>query len=528
MDAIFSIPPQSPSANSAGGSTAPNSVDDGAFAALLAGQTAPVTPVPAVMPRASGGNAFAPTSTSATGSVPAALANLSAVTSGASTMTGTPIPSTNTASASVPTSPTTGANLDINGAAQPLAAATGANTPVNQGSSTPPIIGDQAAVMPVKPTPASPVGIDAKGATSTTAEATTQSAFSTANSKGVSATPIKNNVTTGSNDTANNAAKASATGSEATKTNAATTQSAASNLAPSNSQTPTAQAATSATTMAAAVPQPQAQAGVQARRDAAGSAQTTISGSTLTIKTGTDKAPTSGVSTPASTGRPQISVQALPSSSPQTQMPPSETPIDPARLAAGEAGRHTPAPLDNTQADPAIDGERLDMSNLRAAEVSRTSERPGTAAGTARFTPANAGSLAAQIAAKFQNGERKFEIRMDPPELGRIQVKMQVSNDNRVHAILSAERPETLNDMRQHARELERALEESGLQLDNDGLSFELSQGSEEQNDGSYGTNGFSNIEFAEDLSGPITAAALPRELYGFHLATLSSVDVRL
>ncbi len=94
--------------------------------------------------------------------------------------------------------------------------------------------------------------------------------------------------------------------------------------------------------------------------------------------------------------------------------------------------------------------------------------------------------------------------------------------------MLSAERPETLNDLRQYARELERALEEAGLQLENDSLSFELSQGEEDQDQTPQGSGRFSRLEFAEDLAGSVTAAAPPQELYGFRLSARSGVDIRL
>ena len=527
MDAIFSILPQSPGASSAIGSTAPDTVEDGAFAALLAGQTAPITPVPAVTPRTTGTNAFASTTQSEAGSVLTTLANLSAVTTGATNSAGTTAPNANAANASLPTSPTTG---DGNSASQSIAekpATTGAVPQLVQASSGPPNSGGQVPAEPGQTAPASLASNSATGTDSATRETGNQPAVKVTPSKAIPDAPIKNNVTAAQNGAANTTNTASPTGAETTNSNAAMTPPTPNVVTVANSQVIGAEAATVAAAIAA--PVPQVQAGVQARREAAGFDKPSVAGSTQTAKSTTTSTTGNASSPTPTTAKPEISIPAPQASAPQSNMTQSaETPIDPARLVAADAGRHAPAPLDGAQTDSASDGERLDMSSLRAAETARAAERPGTAAGTARFTPANAGSLAAQIAAKFQNGDRKFEIRMDPPELGRIQVKMQVSNDNRVQAILSAERPETLNDMRQHARELERALEEAGLQLDHDGLSFELSQGGEEQDQASQGSSGFSNLEFAEDLSGPITATALPRELYGFHLAARSSVDVRL
>ncbi|MEE2526116.1 flagellar hook-length control protein FliK [Hyphobacterium sp. HN65] len=214
---------------------------------------------------------------------------------------------------------------------------------------------------------------------------------------------------------------------------------------------------------------------------------------------------------------------------PSVQLTPPEQAVE-ALLGKSsfDKGGQTPIHIETPPPAPESEGETVELSQARHAEASRAAERPGTAAGTARFTPANAGTLAAQIASRFQNGERRFEIRMDPPELGRVEVKMHVSHDNRVHAVLSADRPETLQDMRQHIRELERALADAGLELAGDGLSFELSQDRDENDGNSSSSNGFSELAFAENAAGDVVAAALPRELYGFQLARSSSVDVRL
>ncbi len=268
---------------------------------------------------------------------------------------------------------------------------------------------------------------------------------------------------------------------------------------------------------------------MQARRQAQGEplpAQSAVNSNTKTAA--------SASTAPTASNLPKVDAPQIPqppATAPTSPTGQSDTLMDPARFMQADTGRL--APLPQAVADPAlsdapVDQDSVDLSSLRAAETSRTAERPGTAAGTARFTPATAGTLAAQIAAKFQNGERRFEIRMDPPELGRVEVRLQVGNDNRVQALLSAERPETLNDMRQYARELERALEEAGLQLDSDGLSFELTQDQDEAGDSDGKLPGFHQVEFAEDEAGPVMAAAPPAELYGFRLNARSGVDIRL
>lgn len=528
MDAITPILSQTAGANSAGQSSAPDAADAGAFDALLAVQTTPVTPVPAIPSRPNGG--FAPSPSNPTQGARLAM---SASSSGAGTASG-PVMATqtqatataNTQTTALPASPTTGAHPQNGAVLQPNTAAQGDG--VTGTPSTSPATVNSEGGQNAAGSGTSQTGPESGNATVASISTAKTTSASTVNAKAAAEPHIKNNVTPAATGTSNTSENAGSNSADTVKTNAGTP--AANSVAGATAQISDGLAASTA---ASAASQPVVQAGVQARREAAGPEKGPIAGNSKSTASGSASAAnasssnSASTSTPAQAARPDITIPAQ-TGTPQTTQPPAEAPLDPARLAVSDIARSAPPPADPGQTDAAADAERVDMSNSRAADMSRAAERPGVAAGTARFTPAHAGTLAAQIAAKFQNGDRKFEIRMDPPELGRIQVKMHVGNDNRVQAILSAERQETLNDLRQHARELERALEEAGLQLDNDGLSFELSQGSDQDEPMPRNLPGFTNIEFAEDLAGPITAAALPRELYGFQLSTVSRVDVRL
>ncbi|WP_025896409.1 flagellar hook-length control protein FliK [Kordiimonas gwangyangensis] len=51
-------------------------------------------------------------------------------------------------------------------------------------------------------------------------------------------------------------------------------------------------------------------------------------------------------------------------------------------------------------------------------------------------------------------GEQEFTMRLDPAELGRVQVKLKFMEGGRVHAQVVAERPETLELLQRDARGL--------------------------------------------------------------------------
>lgn len=82
--------------------------------------------------------------------------------------------------------------------------------------------------------------------------------------------------------------------------------------------------------------------------------------------------------------------------------------------------------------------------------------------------------IALSIVRQLEAGVSRFEIRLDPPELGRIDVKMSLRADGHVSAQLTADRPETLELLQRDARVLQRALTDAGLSADSGSLSFGL------------------------------------------------------
>jgi flagellar hook-length control protein FliK len=86
------------------------------------------------------------------------------------------------------------------------------------------------------------------------------------------------------------------------------------------------------------------------------------------------------------------------------------------------------------------------------------------------------------LARASRNQVNEFIIRMDPPELGRIEVQMKMSEDGTVQAVIASDNPNTHDLLRREASTIERALNESGFRTGNDGLSFNLKQqGSDQQ-----------------------------------------------
>jgi flagellar hook-length control protein FliK len=128
-----------------------------------------------------------------------------------------------------------------------------------------------------------------------------------------------------------------------------------------------------------------------------------------------------------------------------------------------------------------------------AAPAEHRAHRLNEAAGPQGHRATTPAALVAQhIIRRFDGKSTSIDVRLDPPELGRVQVSLEVSADNKVSAVVAAENPATLADLVRSARELERALQDAGLDLDGGGLSFDLAdRGENAQNDnaGSGGRN---------------------------------------
>lgn len=110
-------------------------------------------------------------------------------------------------------------------------------------------------------------------------------------------------------------------------------------------------------------------------------------------------------------------------------------------------------------------------------QTSELSIQAARTAGTMQVAPGirvPVNLIAVNIAQHASQGVNKFELRLDPPELGRIEVKMEMASDGKVTAHIAAERAETLDLLQRDARALERALNETGLSADRDSLSFSL------------------------------------------------------
>jgi flagellar hook-length control protein FliK len=68
----------------------------------------------------------------------------------------------------------------------------------------------------------------------------------------------------------------------------------------------------------------------------------------------------------------------------------------------------------------------------------------------------------------------EIRIQLKPASLGTIDVKLNVGQDGRINAVISADRSDTLNMLKQDSGTLQQALKDAGLNADSSSLSFNL------------------------------------------------------
>jgi flagellar hook-length control protein FliK len=88
--------------------------------------------------------------------------------------------------------------------------------------------------------------------------------------------------------------------------------------------------------------------------------------------------------------------------------------------------------------------------------------------------PAPADQVSVHIAKAAANDERRITIRLDPPELGRVEVTLDTHKDS-IRVALAVDRPETLDLLRRDAQALDQALARANLRVEG-GLEFSLRQ----------------------------------------------------
>ncbi len=191
-----------------------------------------------------------------------------------------------------------------------------------------------------------------------------------------------------------------------------------------------------------------------------------------------------------------------------------------ARPAAAETAQAQPATQPSTPQTPTAAASPTSF----AAEVAQKVAAQTSSAGS--VVPVHA--LAVTIAARANAGGTRFDIRLDPAELGRIDVQLTIDREGRVKSKLVVEKQETLDLLQRDQRNLERALSQAGVQTGDNSLEFSLKdQGSQNSRDRQAEDGSHLRQVVIED---PDTVAALQASAatYARAAAMRGGVDIRI
>lgn len=124
-------------------------------------------------------------------------------------------------------------------------------------------------------------------------------------------------------------------------------------------------------------------------------------------------------------------------------------------------------------------GEGTNTANANAANrAQQTAAAQKAQQPQAARAPEQAKPLLQQISVNISKavseGMDRITIQLRPSELGRVEVKLEVSQNGRVSATIIADRPEALELLRNDSRNLEKALQEAGLDTQSGDLNFNL------------------------------------------------------
>jgi flagellar hook-length control protein FliK len=142
----------------------------------------------------------------------------------------------------------------------------------------------------------------------------------------------------------------------------------------------------------------------------------------------------------------------------------------------------------------------------------------------ASAAPVPISGLAVELISRIRDGKSGFEIRLDPPELGRIDVHLKVDRDGNVTSRLFVERSETLDLLRRDAPSLERALHNAGLKTGEQGLEFSLRNQSFDRDQGGRNESGASRLIIPDEVQPSSPAAGG----YGRRLGIGGGIDIRV
>src|SRR6185312_8656550 len=196
--------------------------------------------------------------------------------------------------------------------------------------------------------------------------------------------------------------------------------------------------------------------------------------------------------------------------------------------AAAKGATATAVPTDHGASDQVANGGQAPTNTASAANspvaaaqlapLQNTSAAPAQTAAAANL-PAPPPTVSMQVALSLhqavKSGSDHIQIQLQPADLGAVDVKLNINHDGRVTMVVSADRSDTLNLLKQDASGLTQALRNAGLQADSSSLSFNLRGGyqfnQQQQQQPSYSGGGVTPSRYSARADDLAIVAPIPR-----------------
>jgi|GEM_PF-5212887 len=149
-----------------------------------------------------------------------------------------------------------------------------------------------------------------------------------------------------------------------------------------------------------------------------------------------------------------------------------------ARVAATDAAA-TAEQDPSRQAAPILSAgtDSLEASDPLGARIDQSAYAASRRFAAAMSQQAPTAQVAFTIARGVHEATDRIRMHLYPRELGEVEVRLDVQEERRAEVVIRAERAETVELLQRDARELQRALQAAGLDVDSGDLSFELGGG---------------------------------------------------
>jgi hypothetical protein len=185
----------------------------------------------------------------------------------------------------------------------------------------------------------------------------------------------------------------------------------------------------------------------------------------------------------------------------------------------------------NTDADttPLVAGQTQASNPYDfASQLSALREAKGGSTGL----PTPVEQVVLQLARTVKDGSSQMSLQLKPADLGRIDVKLNISSDGKVQGTVTADNPATLDLLLKDVRSLERALQEAGLRADPGSLQFGMMTGGQSGNSFAQ-TSGGNNGQSYAPASSSATADTTDTSLISAdntetYYVTLGRVNLRV